>query len=178
MKTISVFGSSMVKAGDPDYTDAVAVGEALAKQGHAVMTGGYGGIMEAVSRGAREANGHVIGVTTEQLDAIRTSRVNQWVTEHIPYPKLVERMNHLIREADAYIVMPGGVGTLGELTLAWEYMRVREITIRPLICYGDLWGRVIAAFMDDRYVPTDHQQMIDLAHTPADVVAILQQKGI
>lgn len=173
MKKVSVFGSSMVRPGDADYDEAVAVGRALARGGYAVMTGGYGGIMEAVSKGAHSENGHVIGVTTEQIESIRASRVNNWVIEHIPYPRLIERLNHLVREADAYVVMPGGVGTLGELTLAWEYMRVGELPLRPLICYGDLWRRVIGTFMDDRYVPRSHQAIVKFATTPEQVLTHL-----
>jgi len=166
----------MVQRGTPDYDEAVQVGAALAQAGYTVMTGGYSGIMEAVSRGANEVGGEVVGVTTEQLETLRAARINDWVTEHIPYPKLAERLNHLVREADGYVVMPGGVGTLGELTLAWEYMRVEEIPMRPLVCYGELWARVLAAFVDDRYVPKSHQQMVTFAQTPQEVVLQLQQQ--
>ncbi len=171
---ISVFGSSMVTPGDADYAAAVAVGAALARAGYAVMSGGYGGIMEASSRGASEAGGHVIGVTTEQLDELREVRVNAWVAEHRVYPRLADRLNHLVREANGYVVMPGGVGTLGELTLAWEYMRVREIPLRPLLCYGDLWRTVLAPFLDDRYVPPSHQAMVTFVNTPDQIVQALQ----
>lgn len=177
-KRISVFGSSMVERGSADYEDAVVVGAALARSGYTVMTGGYNGIMEAVSKGANEAGGPVVGVTTQQIEALRGARVNDWVTEHVPFPKLAERLNHLVREADAYVVMPGGVGTLGELTLAWEYMRVDEIPVRPLVCYGELWARVLEAFIDDRYVPEAHQRMVTFADTPAAVVGKLQQGGV
>lgn len=177
-KRISVFGSSMVEFGSTDYTEAVAVGAALARAGHTVMTGGYYGIMEAVSKGANEAGGSVVGATTQQIEDLRGARVNDWVTEHVPFPKLAERLNHLVREADAYVVMPGGVGTLGELTLAWEYMRVGEIPVRPLVCYGELWARVLEAFIDDRYVPAAHQQMVTFAETPDEIVAQLQEGGV
>ncbi len=179
MKTIAVFGSSMVKPGDHDYNDAVTVGGALAQAGCAVMTGGYGGIMEAASKGANEASGHVIGVTTEQIKAIRPSAVaNQWVHDNPHYATLDERLDHLIRRPDGYVIMPGGVGTLNELALTWEYMRVREIPVRPIICFGELWQRTIAAFLDDRYVPAHHQTMVDFAHTPERVVALLREKEV
>jgi uncharacterized protein (TIGR00730 family) len=179
MTTIAVFGSSMVKPGDADYAAAEAVGKALAQAGCAVMTGGYAGIMEAASKGAGEAGGHVIGVTTEQIKALRPeSNANRWVIDNSHYPTLGERLDHLIRKADGYVIMPGGVGTLNELALTWEYMRVRDIPVRPIICYGGMWQHVIETFMDDRYVPAHHQTMIDFAHTPDEVVATLRAKEV
>lgn len=179
MTIIAVFGSSQVQPGSDDYTASEAVGAALARAGFAVMTGGYAGVMGAASKGANEAGGHVIGVTTAQIEAIRPgARANAWVHEVIPYPNLQQRMDHLIREADGYVVMPGGVGTLAELVLAWEFMRVGEFPMRPLICYGELWQRTLAAFLDSRYVPTAHQQMIDYADGPDDVIAFLKAKGL
>lgn len=169
----------MVRRGDDDYRAAEQVGAALARAGCAVMTGGYGGIMEAASKGANEVGGHVIGVTSGQIQALRPGdAANAWVIEHVHYTTLIDRMNHLIREAAGYVVMPGGVGTLNELVLAWEYMRVREIPVRPIIAYGERWQRVITAFNDDRYVPPHHQAMIAFANTPGEVTTILQQKGI
>lgn len=167
----------MVKPTSPDYQAAEAVGEALAQAGYTVMTGGYAGIMEAASKGANLAGGHVIGVTTEQIRNVRPeSRANSWVKEEIAYPRLNERLHHLIEHADGYVVMPGGVGTLNELVLAWEYMRVKELPLRPLICYGDLWQRTLQAFIDDRYVPLHHQQMITYAANPQAVIAVLNRK--
>jgi len=177
-QVISVFGSSMIKPGDPDYTDAQAVGGALAQAGYAVMTGGYGGLMEAASRGANEANGHVIGVTATPIEMIRPGiKANRWVKEIVPNTTLEARLDYLIKQAAGYVIMPGGVGTLNELILTWEYMRVNVIPVRPLVCFGQRWERVLTAFMDERYVPDTHWAMIRYAHSAAEVVKQLQSKG-
>ncbi len=67
---VSVFGGSQPKEGDAAYTEAQELGRLLAERGHTVLTGGYIGTMEAVSRGANEAGGHVIGVTCEDIEAL------------------------------------------------------------------------------------------------------------
>jgi uncharacterized protein (TIGR00730 family) len=174
---IAVFGSSRVPPESADYQDAVAVGKALAKAGYAVMTGGYAGIMAGASQGANEANGHVIGVTSGQIQAIRPIPANQWVKEEINYDRMTERLEHLIRQAAGYVVMPGGVGTLNELALAWEYMRVQEIPVKPLVCYGTVWERTLAAFIDGAYIPPHHEAMVKIAYRVEDVVPLIQGEG-
>src|SRR5260370_15493725 len=78
-KVISVFGSSRPHEGDADYEQARALGRALGERGWKVCTGGYGGVMEGVSRGAKEAGGKTVGVTAEFFQA----RANRWVDEEI-----------------------------------------------------------------------------------------------
>jgi len=176
MTIISVFGSSRVPPDSADYTASYAVGQSLAQAGYTVMSGGYAGVMEAASKGAAEAGGHVIGVTTPQIEKVRPIPANQWVTEERRKPTMTERLHHLIYEAAGYIVMPGGVGTLNELVLAWEWMRIREISARPLICYGDMWEQTLTAFMDDRYLPAHHQVMVQFAASPQDAVTRLREQ--
>jgi uncharacterized protein (TIGR00730 family) len=174
MKAVAVFGSSMPKLGEPDYEVAHAVGKALGEAGYAVMTGGYMGVMEAASRGACEVGAHVIGVTCEQIEKIRSGGANQWVKEEIRYRTLDERLRHLIQSADAYVVMPGGVGTINELVLAWEMMAVREIAHRPLICYGKFWEKLLSEFIASHYVPPERKGLVRFADTPQDLIQILQ----
>ena len=78
---VSVFGGSQPREGTTAYEEARKLGELLAKQGHVVLTGGYIGTMEAVSRGAAEAGGHVIGVTCEEIERWRKVGGNRWVKE-------------------------------------------------------------------------------------------------
>jgi uncharacterized protein (TIGR00730 family) len=163
----------MPHAHEPDYIAAQAVGRALGEAGFCVMTGGYAGVMEAASRGAAEANAHVIGVTTVQLELIRNQGCNQWVKDEIKYPTLRERLLHLITEADGYVVMPGGVGTLNELITVWELMRVGDIRARPLICYGAYWQHTLAELKKSPYVPPHYWNLIEFADRPEEAVAKL-----
>jgi uncharacterized protein (TIGR00730 family) len=172
--TIAVFGSAMPQPKELDYENAHAVGRALCQAGYAVMTGGYMGVMGAVSQGACEAGGHVIGVTCEQIETYRPGGVNEWVKEEIKYPTLEERLNHLILRADGYVIMPGGLGTLNELVLAWELMRIGQIAVRPLVCFGKFWEEGLSKIVTSSYVPAEHRTLVTFAHTPEAVVDQLQ----
>lgn len=174
MKTIAVFGSAMPMPNEPDYQQAYAVGQALSKAGFVVMTGGYSGVMEAASKGAHDANGHVVGVTCGQIETFRPMRPNAWVKEEIKYPTLDERLRHLVLHADGYVVMPGGLGTLNELIIVWEYMRVGEIPVKPLVCFGKFWQDSLSSFIASPYVPEKHRGLAAFVDTPDAVVKILQ----
>ncbi|HWQ84126.1 MAG TPA: hypothetical protein VN363_06135, partial [Anaerolineales bacterium] len=86
MSNITVFGGSQIQPGMPDYLAAQRLGGLLAMAGHCVLTGGYIGAMEAVSRGAAEAGGHVIGVTCAEIEAWRPGKANAWVKEERCFP--------------------------------------------------------------------------------------------
>src|SRR5512139_4158189 len=105
---VSVFGGSQPKEGDAAYAEALELGRLLAERGHTVLTGGYIGVMEAVSRGAHEAGGHVIGVTCADIERWRPRAANQWVMEEIRKESLIERLHALIHESDAAFALPGG----------------------------------------------------------------------
>src|SRR5215813_4987164 len=98
---ISVFGGSQPKEGDTAYAEAQELGRLLAQHGRTVLTGGYIGTMEAVSRGASEAGGHVIGVTCEEIENWRKVAPNRWVKEERRKKTLIERMQALINGSDA-----------------------------------------------------------------------------
>jgi uncharacterized protein (TIGR00725 family) len=96
---VAVFGGSAPQPGQPAYLEAQYLGEMLAKAGHEVVTGGYLGVMEAVSRGAAEAGGNVIGVTCKEIENWRPIDPNRWVTELDEEKTLFDRLDVLIRES-------------------------------------------------------------------------------
>ena len=112
---VSVFGGTHTRPGEKDYDEAVRLGRLLGERGCTVITGGYIGVMEAVSRGAAEAGAHVIGVTCDEIERFRPGKPNAWVKEEQRFPDLVQRLNALIEGCDAAIALPGGVGTLAEI---------------------------------------------------------------
>ncbi len=173
-KIISVFGSSAPKSGSEPFASAYLVGRLLAEAGFTVATGGYGGTMTAVSQGASEAGGHVIGVTSEQIEQFRPIGPNQWVKEEIRHKTLRERLLHLIVHNDGMIVLPGGIGTLSEMTLAWSFLQVGEIEKRPLILLGDLWKETIEAFNDTRYVRQPHLDLLTFVDSAETAVSAIQ----
>ena len=167
---ISVFGSSTPEPGSPAFEVAHEVGRLLAERGFAVATGGYCGTMTAVSRGAAEVGGHVIGVTSDQIERFRPLGPNEWLHEEIRFPTLQERLNYLVRQNDGMIVLPGGIGTLSEMALAWSYLQVGEMTPRPLALLGSLWRSTLNAFIDPQYVRGQHVELLHFAATPQEAV--------
>lgn len=136
---ISVFGSSRCQPQSQLYQLAYELGRALGKAGFAVASGGYSGAMEAVSRGAAECGGHVIGVVSSAV----SGKTNPWVAEKIVAASWQERLHKLISLGDGYVACRGGTGTLVELAVAWEMMCKRVMPRRPLVALGEFWRPVV-----------------------------------
>lgn len=164
---ITVFGSSRTEPGTPGYETAEALGRALAEAGFTVANGGYGGTMEAVSKGARGAGGHVIGVTTGQFD----SEPNRWVKEEIRLPDWTARLFKLVELGEGYVALPGGTGTLVELSVVWEWNNKRFFDRpRPVVLLGDYWQPVMDAVAEGEI--WNHSPLVRAA-TPEGAAASL-----
>jgi hypothetical protein len=172
---ISVFGSHAPLPGSEDYQQAMQVGRLLAETGFAVATGGYSGTMQAVSQGASEAEGEVIGVTCRRIEKFRTAQLNPWVTKEIRYESLQERALHLVKSNQGVIVLPGGIGTLSEFALAWSLIQVDEISPRPLVLLGNMWRETLRIFIIDEYVVKKNYEMLSLVDSPEAAVRNIQK---
>ncbi|MFO7445448.1 MAG: LOG family protein [Ignavibacteriaceae bacterium] len=146
-KTITVFGSSLPVEGEEEYSVAYKLGGLLAKNNFDVCTGGYMGIMEAVSRGAVENGGKAEGVTLSYLNF----KCNNYLTNNIKCSTLFERITTLIEKGDAYIILQGGTGTLLELAAVWEFMNKNLLNIKPIVCHSYMWKEV-ARIIDEQIV--------------------------
>lgn len=149
-RVIAVFGSSATSPGSAEYTDGVTCGRLLGEAGFAVATGGYFGTMEAVSRGAAEAGAPVIGVTAPSVFPGRAG-ANQWVSHEIPAEDLVRRIALLSDLADGFIALPGSIGTLAELLVAWNLAFVApfaEVDFGPIATVGDTWRELVPQLTD------------------------------
>lgn len=175
---VSVFGGSQPKPNDPAYEEARQLGKLLAQRGHTVLTGGYIGTMEAVSRGASEAGGYVIGVTCEQIESWRPVRPNNWVKEEWRRETLVERLQALVQECDAGIALPGGPGTLTEIALMWNLMIVESMQQRPLVLVGSGWKSVIDQFFTELGAHTSNKQreLVLFAKDVSTAVELLENR--
>jgi len=162
---ITVFGSSRPALGSEAYQTAHGLGERLARAGFSVATGGYGGTMEAVSRGAKEAGGKTIGVTAE----VFRSAANAWVGEGIRVKTWQERLFKLIELGAGYVVLPGGTGTLVELAVVWEWLNKGLLRAKPLVVLGDFWLPVVNAIPASE-LPSNP---ILRAASPDEAIAIL-----
>src|SRR5512138_448933 len=173
---VSVFGGSQPREGDTAYTEALELGRLLAERGHTVLTGGYIGTMEAVSRGAREAGGHVIGVTCEDIEAWRPIKANAWVAEEIRKKTLTERLHTLIHESDAALALPGGPGTLTEIGLTWNLMIVESLHRRPLILVGGGWQSTFDQFFRElsSYMTAQQREILQFAPDVPTAIELLE----
>ena len=174
---ITVFGGAQPKAGSSGYEEARELGSLLAQRGHAVLTGGYMGTMEAVSRGAYEAGGHVIGVTCEDIEAWRKTSANAWVKEERKKKSLIERLQALIEDCDAAIALAGGAGTLTEISLMWNLMIVETLPPRPLILVGRGWQSTFDQFFTEfeSYMPVHQRELLYFAEDVKTAVEIINK---
>ncbi|HEY5268954.1 MAG TPA: LOG family protein [Anaerolineales bacterium] len=172
---ITVFGGSQPQPGSPAYEEACELGKLLAKHGHTVLTGGYIGTMEAVSRGANEAGGHVIGVTCADIEAWRPVKPNAWVQEERRFATLQERLNELVLACDAAIALPGGPGTLTEIALTWNLMIVNSMPPKPLILTGAGWRSVMESFYNsfEVSIPQNQRDLLQFAPDIREAVNLL-----
>ena len=168
-KIISVFGGSRIQRHDKAWQEAVEAGRLLAEAGFTVANGGYGGLMEAVSEGARLAQGHVIGVTCTIFDGQRTG-ANPYVTREVQTATLAERMQRLAALADGYLVLRGSVGTLAELTYVWSLFLAGEVKPRPLILLGEDYERMLAALCETTALGQKEMRWVQVAATPSEAV--------
>ncbi len=164
---ITIFGTARAGPGDEAYELAEQTGRLLAEAGLSIANGGYGGTMLAAAKGASEAGGEVIGVTCSAFKSI----ANKYVSREIVTASLDERLDTLIRLGRAYVVLPGGTGTLLELAKVWELKNKGLAGAdRAIILVGGYWnGLVELVAIDD----ADSRRCVEFAAGPEQVKDIL-----
>lgn len=173
---VTVFGASNPKPGSPVYQLSEELGRRLGEAGYAVMTGGYSGTMEAVSKGAKQAGAHVIGVTVSIFEGpgMRPGP-NVHVDEVIRYETLRDRLYHLVTRCDAAVAVPGGIGTLSEVALTWSLLQVGEIKPIPFVLLGDIWLNLLTQFYGTGdFIAADYMHLWKAARTPEETITLLQ----
>jgi hypothetical protein len=173
---VTVFGGSSPRPGEPAYQQALELGTLLGQAGYTVLTGDYIGTMEAVSRGAAEAGGHVIGITCNEIESWRPVGPNPWVQEQMRFPTLRERLYALIENCDAALALPGGIGTLAEISVMWAHLHSRLINQRPLILIGQGWQKVFQDIFQlfEAYISPDDPSLITFARDHTQAFDLLQ----
>lgn len=169
---VAVYGSSTVREGDATYALTRSLGRALAEAGFGVITGGYSGVMEAASRGAHEAGGHVVGVTVELFE--KRGPANRFVRERVHTPDLFERLRVITTRARGFIVAPGSVGTLTELFLTWTLLSTDARPAAPLVLLGDHWEDYLARHRGPPLVLESLFPLVHAVRTPEEAVAAVR----
>jgi uncharacterized protein (TIGR00730 family) len=170
-RVISVFGSATARPGGKLFADSYKMGRLLGAAGFDVMTGGYQGVMEAASRGAHAAGAQVVGVTMDRF----ADKVNPYVMSEIRTASFYERFAWLVDRADGYIAMPGGIGTLVEITFTWQELLLGNVVSRPLIVIGERWRRAFECFRANLIAPRKIYQAVKIVATPEDALKRLRQ---
>jgi hypothetical protein len=138
---VAVFGASDPAPGSEAYEEAAEVGRRLAVAGCAVINGGYGGVMEASARGAREAGGRAIGVTTLAFEG--RGGANPYIDTEHREADLFSRTRRLIETAAAFIILRGKAGTLAELAFLWALRKAGLLGPKPIVLVGAVWDDLL-----------------------------------
>lgn len=172
-RIVTIFGGAKCRESDPEYAQAMRVGELLAAAGYTICTGGYLGVMEAASRGAHEAGGRVLGIVMNQFK----SEPNRYLTEKVATPHFYERLQRLITRSVGFVALRGGMGTVTELSLVWNKIQTRVIGPRPLVLLGDCWKPVVRSWQENLVVSKEDVAALDFASTAEEAVAIVNEKS-
>jgi len=170
-RRITAFGSSRIQADDPCFHDVQALSKMLAEHGFDGLTGGHQGMMAAFSQGIRAGGGHVRGITLECFPTPPNNSFSEEVRAH----DFFSRMQHLIEDCDAWLVLPGGLGTLSELAMSWDLRAINILKNRPLILYGEMWPSIVSTLQESLVMSVDHGfDILSLCSSHEDVLAALE----
>lgn len=165
-KTVTIFGSSLPKEGEKEYTDAYNLAKKFSLAGFNICNGGNLGIMEATAKAAYENNTKAIGVVAD----VFLTLPNKYLSEVIHCNTLFERIEKLISLGDAYVVLQGGTGTLLELAAVWEFINKGLMQKKPIACHSSLWRKIIP-FMEEQIQKEKRQTGLVKTFTDTDECA-------
>lgn len=155
-KVVTIFGSSKPLNNEEQYLTAYSLAKELALSGFDICTGGFGGIMEAASKGAVDGGAEAIGVTVD----LWSGRTNKYVTKEISCNTLFERINKLIELGDGFVVLQGGTGTLLELAAVWEYCNKNMMEAKPIVCHSSIWKVIVAEMNQQMLLEGRNAEMV------------------
>jgi uncharacterized protein (TIGR00730 family) len=179
-KGVAIFGSARSTPGSQDYQRAEEMGRALARAGHAVITGGGPGDMEAANKGAMEAGGESVGLAIELPYELKP---NPYLTRTLSFRYFFVRKVMFVKYSQAFVILPGGFGTLDELFEAVTLIQTRKVKPFPVILAGDhrYWDGLIN-WINETVVRRGKVRdaevgILQRAQTPTDVLKILKRQA-
>ncbi|MBC7692844.1 MAG: TIGR00730 family Rossman fold protein [Methylotenera sp.] len=173
---VTIFGSARFPENHRYYAQAQAIGSAVARAGFAVMTGGGPGLMEAANRGAKEANGQSIGVN---IVLPHEQSSNPYVDQVVTFYYFFVRKVILVKYSSAFIILPGGYGTIDELSEAMTLIQTGKLYDFPVILMGsDYWKGLLDWFKDtllrEGTIGPESLDLLTLTDDPDEVIRILR----
>jgi len=172
-KIVTIFGGSRCGENSVEYRQAREVGERLAEAGFTICTGGYLGVMEAASRGAREKGGRVFGIVMNQF----RSEPNRYLTDKVATNHFYDRLQNLIMRSVGFIAIRGGMGTVTEISLVWNKLQTGVIEKRPLVLLGDCWKPVVECWQRNLPVSDTDVSWLDFADTAEEACQTIIEKS-
>ena len=172
-RIITIFGGSKCAENSPEYVEAKQMGSRLAEAGFTICTGGYLGIMEAASRGAREKGGRVLGIVMNQFK----SEPNRFLTDKVATDHFYDRLQNLITRSVGFVAFRGGMGTVTEVSLVWNKLTTGVLTMRPLVLVGDCWRPVVDAWQRHLVVSDADVRFLDFADNAMAASDIILSKS-
>ncbi|NTV63742.1 MAG: TIGR00730 family Rossman fold protein [Oscillochloris sp.] len=174
--TVTIFGSARVREGDPSYTAAVETARLLAQEGFAIITGGGPGLMEAANRGAREAGGVSIGCT---IELPYETGANPYVDLDIRFRYFFVRKTMFVKYASAFVIFPGGFGTLDELFEALTLIQTGKIHNFPIILFDSAYWAGLLSWVRDTMLPggkvnANDLSLLMLCDDPSEVCSLIK----
>ncbi len=174
-RAVSVFGSARTPVEDPEYAAGRQLGAALVDAGYAVITGGGPGAMEAANRGAKEAGGVSVGLG---IELPFENRLNDWVDIGINFRYFFARKTMFVKYAQAFVILPGGFGTLDELFEALTLVQTRKVTRFPVILFGTAYWSGLVDWLRGTVLPggkisAADPELLHLTDSVAEAVEII-----
>src|SRR5438067_11669536 len=141
---VTIFGSARARPGTFVYDEVKRVAAALASMGCDIITGGGPGLMQAANEGAAAANApernRSVGI---RVELPFEQEVNPFVQQAFEHKTFFTRLHHFVLTSDAFVVAPGGIGTVLELMMVWQLLQVRHVRDTPLILVGKMWAGLV-----------------------------------
>lgn len=172
-KIITIFGGSKCKENSEEYNQAKELGARLAEAGFTICTGGYLGVMEAASRGAREKGGRVLGIVMNQFK----SEPNRYLTDKVASDHFYDRLQNLITRSVGFVALRGGMGTVTEISLVWNKLQTRVLDKRPLVLLGDCWKDVVKSWQENLVVSESDVAFLDFAQNAEEAANLIIEKS-
>lgn len=172
-KIVTIFGGSKCGENSPEYQQAKDLGARLAEAGFTICTGGYLGVMEAASRGAREKGGRVLGIVMNQFKG----EPNRFLTDKVATDHFYDRLQNLITRSVGFVALRGGMGTVTEISLVWNKLQTRVLDKRPLVLLGDCWKSVVEAWQENLVVSEGDVSLLDFAENAEIACQIIIEKS-
>jgi uncharacterized protein (TIGR00730 family) len=172
---VSIFGSARTRAGDPHYEAAERTAALLVREGFAVITGGGPGVMEAANKGAHEAGGDSVGCN---IELPFEQGMNAYVDIAINFRYFFVRKTMFVKYAEAFIIFPGGFGTMDELFEALTLIQTGKVRNFPVVLFGKEYWQGLLAWLKERMladgkIKPEDMELLIVTDSPEEAVRVV-----